>query len=117
MEDRELLELAAKAAGIRLEYRHGSDAYYYDDPESGREEWNPPFNYGQALRLAVLLGIAVFPPKVPKQEGDFAVACMPDNDDQESGDWIQEMVGDCDPVVATCRAITRAAAEIGKAMQ
>jgi hypothetical protein len=116
MEDRELLRLSAKAVGIHLEYRHGSDVFYFDDPESGREEWNPPLKYGQALKLAVSLGIAIFPPKVPRQDGDFAVACVPDNEDTE-GDWMQEMVGDGNPMDATCRAITRAAAEIGKAMQ
>ena len=54
---REQLELAALAAGHELEYRHTSDAYYYDDPETGREEWRPHLDDGDAARLAVRLDI------------------------------------------------------------
>jgi dienelactone hydrolase len=57
--DQEMLEFSAKAYGIELEYRHGSDAYYYDDPETGREEWLPQHKDGQALRLAVKLSMTI----------------------------------------------------------
>jgi hypothetical protein len=55
--DRELLELAAKAAGIELTWRAGSCCFYYDDPETGREEWSPGEDDGQAFRLAVKLSL------------------------------------------------------------
>lgn len=57
---RDALKLSAKAAGIMgLEYRHGSDAYYFDCPETGRAEWNPPEDDGQTLRLAGALEMTV----------------------------------------------------------
>jgi hypothetical protein len=57
MTDRELLEAAARAAGVALDYRRGSDSYYYDDTDTGREEWHPLDSDGQALRLAVKFDI------------------------------------------------------------
>lgn len=59
MTDHELLQLSAKAMGYELEYRRGSDAFYYDDPESGREQWQPLSDDVQALRLAVVLQLSV----------------------------------------------------------
>lgn len=71
--DRDLLEAAARAYGVKLDYRHGSDAYYYDDPEMGREEWKPHRDDGQALRLAVKLKLNI-------AQGDFSVGV---NDEDE----------------------------------
>ena len=45
--------------GFELEYRHGSDAFYYDDPESGREQWQPLSDDVQALRVAVELQLSI----------------------------------------------------------
>lgn len=59
MNDHELLLLSAKAMGFDLEYRRGSDAFYYDDPESGREQWHPLSDDGQAMLLAVVLQLSV----------------------------------------------------------
>jgi len=59
MTEHELLQLSAKAMGFELEYRHGSDAFYYDDPESGREQWNPLSYDLQAMRLAVELQLSI----------------------------------------------------------
>ncbi|MBI6600604.1 MULTISPECIES: hypothetical protein [Pseudomonas] len=59
MTDHELLNLSAKAMGFELEYRRGSDAFYYDDPESGREQWNPLSDEGQAVRIAVQLQLSI----------------------------------------------------------
>jgi len=69
MNDRELLELAAKAAGIIGEWveRYGSGEYYYQGnaegvlyelPGGGWSVWNPLADDGDALRLAVKLGIS-----------------------------------------------------------
>lgn len=60
MDNKELLELSAKAYGcVGLEYRSGSDAFYYDDPESGREEWNPLDDVAQWFSLVAKLVINV----------------------------------------------------------
>ena len=48
MTDRELLELAAKAAGIKTEF-------YENDYGEIESEWNPLTDDGDALRLAVKL--------------------------------------------------------------
>lgn len=97
MTDRELLELAAKAAGIKI---HEKDS----EPPEGFESrgWNPLMYDGDALRLAVKLWIEVY------QYHDSA-ACL------WKGDEIIELHKD-DPYAATRRAIVRAAAEIGKGM-
>lgn len=59
MTDHELLKLSAKAMGFDLEYRHGSDAFYYDDPGSGREQWQPLSDDARAMRLAVDLQLSI----------------------------------------------------------
>jgi hypothetical protein len=102
-DDRTLLEKAAKAAGIEVEYRRGSDAYYYDDPETGREEWNPLGKDGQALRLAVKLVIDLQPPRTV-DDAAKAAALYGGSDVYESEQT--------DPFANTRRAITRAAASL-----
>ena len=108
MNDKELLELAAKAAGYELlskEYKDGSTFYYYEIP-GDRQGWNPLNCDGDALRLAVKLDMNV---EVwnPFQE-IWAVA--------EGYDVIEEPWGE-DKLAATRRAIVRAAAEIGRGME
>ncbi|AVA33332.1 hypothetical protein HpMS107_60830 [Helicobacter pylori] len=98
MADRELLELAAKAAGGQFDSGHFS--------RDGREwdEWNPLTDDGDALRLAVKLGITV--------HSDSTFGCT------TADIWnisLCESHGD-DANAATRRAIVRAAAEIGKVM-
>jgi hypothetical protein len=111
MTDRELLELAAKAAGI--EYSHDNAhwkhedhcAFWsYDDLCTCGARWNPLDDDGDALRLAVKLGFCV-----NIKERCVVAGNSPTND------W-QQPHGD-DPEAATRRAIVRAAAEIGKAMR
>lgn len=112
MSDRELLELAARAAGYALVwgevYKIGDDqvdctAIPYiksDQPDVADWHWNSLTDPGDALRLAVALGLLV----------DCASHCarpLPD-----SICW-QDGTGP-DDTAATCRAITRAAAEIQK---
>lgn len=101
--DRELLERAARAYGCQgLAWRNGSQCFYYDDPETGREEWNPLQCLDQAMRLAVLKG--------------FTVATSAGNG-QKARVWDRFGVSLCtvghngNPVAATCRAIVQAAAE------
>ena len=119
MTDRELLELAAKAAGIegfryvnkepiQGDYRTGLWSDLYEDC------WNPLTDDGDALRLAVKLGFTVGP-----HFGATYAGVAPCPDDFEDGKFpirIAQMHND-DPYAATRRAITRAAAEIGKGMR
>jgi len=53
MNDKELLELAAKAAGIEWPQKISDFSRQYD----GVRSWNPLTDDGDALRLAVNLGI------------------------------------------------------------
>ena len=102
MTDRELLELAAKAAGIEL---YVDERGYWLIEENGEHwYWNPLTDDGDALRLAVKLGISF---KVFLQLNQVWA------DHHMLGNWIEEKLGE-DPCAATRRAIVRAAAEIGK---
>ena len=103
MDDRELLELAALAAGIHLKpgfvERYG---YYMADTLM----WNPLTDDGAALRLAVKMGL-----HIDIQLSGWIEVAMPDG----MSDVLEQLTGD--PCAATRRAITRAAAEIGKTME
>lgn len=57
--DRELLEAAAKAAGIKVEWRKGVDCLCYSNSPYN-EAWNPLADDGDALRLAVGLQMDVY---------------------------------------------------------
>lgn len=86
--DRELLELAAKAAGMRL-----SDDHIWHEGAGQWVRWNPLTDDGDALRLAVRLRINVAPEYVYE------------------GPWLDG--GSLrDPYAATRRAIVRAAAAL-----
>ena len=111
MKDRELLAMAAKAYGCEgLDYRSGGDTFYYDDQESGRECWFPLGDYGQALKLAIRLMLKIdirktsvtVEPYVFNENSKATIEFFGDNEELRS--------------CATCRAIVRAAAEIGRAM-
>jgi hypothetical protein len=100
MTDRELLELAAKAAGYQgaeyewgewMEIRYGlKEALWVEDIES---YWNPLVDDGQALRLAVKLDLFRKALGSPKPGISHEDACA-----------------------AARRAIVRAAADIGREM-
>ena len=117
--DREILELAAKAAGYEVwaGRGHQEDMFFVrmekPDPTgkcSGRE-WNPLNDDGDALRLAVKLHLRVFP-----QENCCYVESCPESLLGEPGVSELEMNG-LEPYAATRRAIVRAAAAIGEGMQ
>lgn len=114
MNDKELLELAAKAAGIEGKYVSGfmpdtyfyqsnTDGIYYIHDNQGYAIWNPLTNDGDALRLAVKLEMWVDTVEYEKGVEVFRAPdiriCQPRGDD---------------PYAATRRAIVRAAAEIGR---
>ena len=106
MTDREMLEFAAKAAGyVRMEYR--VNVPYVSSHMTGDDfiAWNPRASDGDALRLAVRLGISI-----SQERRNGCVFC-----DAEPKIAADEEYGS-DPYAATRLAITRAAAEIGNAM-
>ena len=103
MTDRELLELAAKAAGIEGTWDRYADVFV---PQEGRIFWNPLNDDGDALRLAVKLRIKlIFRTNL---NGEFVYA-------DADGVMFQPQPAKPDPEAATRRAIVRAAAEIGRA--
>lgn len=111
MTDRELLEMAAKAAGIRLHVwgTPGDENFAdMDDGPYGRL-WNPLTDDGDALRLAVKLRI-----KSRYNEALGQGLAWIGGDGFEARANIEEC--NKDECAATRRAIVRAAAEIGKAM-
>jgi len=108
MTDRELLELAAKAADIRV----GFDQKPYSEVPGAH--WNPLEDDGDALRLAVRLRLDMHYEDQPGWVGELVEVLSPRD---ESGSFHCEThaLGD-DPYAATRRAIVRAAAEIGRLM-
>jgi hypothetical protein len=100
MDDRELLELAAKAAGIK----HPGGEHCINGPAVWDCEalrwWRPLTDDGDALRLAVRLGFTVEPGRC--WHSHYGPAFGEDVLDGE--------------LKSTRRAIVRAAAEIGRAM-
>lgn len=108
-EDKKLMELAAKAAGVE----HGADRLdcglslrEADGRHRSLPRWNPLDDDGDALRLAVELNIDVFqrrtfPPEVWAQAPMMRTVIEPADPDRHA---------------TTRRAIVRAAAVIGEAM-
>lgn len=116
MTDGELLELAARAAGIKYTIKDGVFVAHGNKNEPPIP-WNPLDDDGDALRLAVKLGIDL----LFTFEDVEAVATMhARQEDQEMiSPWACESwtLKKQDPYVATRRAIVLAAAEIGRAMK
>ena len=112
MSDRELLELAAKAAGIVVVRSRLHDPLQRDmliensarNPDQSTGPWNPLTDAGDALRLAVKLQLEVY-------IHEAATVTI-------SANLIRAVENhEADPYAATRRAIVRAAAEIGRAMK
>lgn len=106
MTDRDLLELAAKAAGIagawgRNRFIGGHEGFV---PKGWLRDWDPLTDDGDALRLAVALRM-----EVDVYYGEVASG--------EEGERNQTLI-DATPdlYAATRRAIVRAAAAIGESM-
>lgn len=111
MNDRELLELAAKAAEVELVCKqlinNGKevDCYFQVFKDNVIGCWNPLEDDGDALRLAVTLAAMV------DQQSDGVFVCMNASYAYADEPYRNDKFG------ATRRAIVRAAAEIGKAME
>lgn len=106
MTNRELLEMAAKAAEMKLHWPYDQEWNDWQTPYSGGKEWNPLEDDGDALRLAVGLKIDLLHTHIHSSQ----VHALADNRVLVRED------SSIDPYDATRRAIVRAAAEIGKAM-
>lgn len=115
MTDRELLELAARAAGMGIGRAQDGQWFYCEHGQCGEgmyridgnllEFWNARTDDGDALRLAVKLFLTV------DSCHTYAQASTPD------GAIVEVFADEVDnQYSATRRAIVRAAAEIGKAM-
>ncbi len=122
MTDGELLEKAAKSIG--LEYVKPAAGYGGEfgliagvktlrsmEDWRGATTWNPLADDGDALRLAVKLGLDVcIDTKLEPEPITYVVGFA-----EHTSRTFEAAVHHGDPYVATRRAITSAAAEIGKA--
>ena len=113
MSDKELLELAAKAADYKyLEYTSSSypnkSGLLYGNPNGRLFIWNALTDDGDAFRLAVKLNIAI---SFPMGNGKFSSVTAGQVGSSNVG--CHELFNP-DPCAATRRAIVRAAAEIGR---
>lgn len=130
MTDRELLELAAKAAGYEIEGdadhlvaqpgRYAGGFSILND-RGGSSLWNPLTDDGDALRLAVKLWM-----RVEVNDGSIVIQFQQDdlgNTPEPLYEYPQSDYDEFNRIVhvghdaATRRAIVRAAAEIGRAMK
>jgi hypothetical protein len=98
MKDKELLELAAKAAGITYKYYSDPEGLIINDDQWPLVVWNPLTDDGDALRLAVKLHFAI----------SWTVCFVQVAYTQE-----EYMEGE-DAAPATRRAVVLAAATVGK---
>lgn len=124
MTDRELLELAAKAAGYSVSFDDSMSmqcvdgAYFMHDrghPDSNRHGsswWNPFADDGDALRLACDLGLRVYP--VARTLSGAACSAASSVTNERLSEVCDVSL---DIHAATRLAIVRAAAEIGRSMQ
>jgi hypothetical protein len=118
MTDEELLELAAKACQWTLEYDDNERLSWiiWSDNNVPIYRWNPLTDDGDALRLAVKLGVLLGLETIHEPSGYVRIAA---DWDKDTG-WPRvsfEQPHKGDPCAATRRAIVMAAAEIGKGMK
>lgn len=115
MTDRELLELAARAAGVKVPEQgpwSGVDPMFGGvytlnmDGTKFESKWNPLTDDGEALRLAVKLQISVTQNIIRVEASTIQLTL--------DRVFIHEDTLNQDANIATRRAIVRAAAEIGK---
>ncbi len=119
MTDRELLELAAKAAGWVLElvpqtHLPGREREMVRFEDGIRRLWSPLTDDGDALRLAVKLKISIECDAISGCGLPLVSAFLPKDLYDEGPNGIAEEY-EPDPYAATRRAIVRAAAEIALA--
>jgi hypothetical protein len=103
MTDKELLELAAKAAGVDVTFDIEGVAW----KKWPSFKWNPLTDDGDALRLSVKLGMYLNIYTHPKMQQTNVGA---------ASHYLVTEAHERNPYAATRRAIVRAAAEIGKSI-
>jgi hypothetical protein len=118
MTDKELIEMAAKAASMDTEWHNAADADYDAEHDGmwlkgGRSPdnskyWNPLTDDGDALRLAVTLGMQIH---VNIDPAGFSAIAVLQSTSAGARTFVE--TDDADRYAATRRAIVRAAAEIG----
>ena len=126
--DKELLELAAKVAGVRYDAEASkphpkSGAWFglwlvFDDEPSeyARRYWNPLTDDGDALRLVLTLGLCIEPSPLYSPEKHSVIVKQRRRSDllrEANPTEVVEVFG-TDATAATRRAIVRAAAAVGK---
>ena len=116
MSDKELLELAAKAAGLtNLSYCPAWKCMAeYDEHDGGFYKWdtywNPLTRDSEALQLGILLRLDIKHGITSTGAKSRIVSC-----EQGFSKEFEEVMGQ-DPFIAIRRAIVQVAAEIGKAI-
>lgn len=124
MNDRELLELAAKACGYDTSNHWNAERLKLDPPVIGlvidgvSTNWNPIDIDGQALRLAVTLRIDLHTSPICGEAVIVTAKHRLRSDllREPNPTTASESFNPC-PYAATRRAIVRAAAEIGKSRE
>lgn len=116
-EEVSLLEAAAKAVGIKLAWFHHMPMYATPDGRPTAQRWDPLHCANDAFGLMVDLGLRVqFLEVGVWAERPAKMLCMaswvPGGAKQRVEEYLVESGRDAR--VATCRAIVRAAAEMGK---
>ncbi|MFK1281694.1 hypothetical protein [Pseudomonas aeruginosa] len=111
MNDRTLLELAARAAGYKLSWSYDNHCCWINEMRHDFDvTWNPRDDDGDALRLAVRLNL-----DIRYESYDAGVAVIVGGAWDDAPEAVHEIF-ERDGPRATRRAIVRAAAEIGKSM-
>ena len=112
MTDKQLLELAARACGIKLNWHNGYSVdvtgWHPMNNIHGAKEWNPLIDDGDALRIAVKLSMGISIPLANKRTDVCTFGRPTANQIEGHGS---------DPCAATRRAIVRAAAAIEEALE
>ena len=112
MDDRTLLERAAKAAGYTFVWRGNSGGFWWHvDPDTARP-WNPLTDDGDALRLAVRKCFHVRVFAASDTDGIKSPGFVEVWQDGDSDPLVMQYVDGNDYEDATRRAIVRAAASM-----
>lgn len=112
MNEKEMLELAAKAAGYYLRHEQDGSITVWLDNGPDIIQWNPLTDDGDAFRLMVRLGMEVYIDNHP----DGCQCVEVESHTHKVGRFIQLLTNHDDHEAATRYAIFACAAEIGKAM-
>ena len=120
-EDKTLLEMAAKAAGLKnYRYCPAEDGLHacieYDDEDDCTVVWMPHLDDDDTLRLMVQRGLGIYRGH-DAIRGEFCEVFYRPRKYARQKSCIEYHKDHQDQFAATRRAIVRAAAEIGKAMQ